>query len=92
MRRSARRPVTPAAAEPAPPGASAPPPRAWQGVLYRPGQAGGAEVRRLFDFAGAWAPPPGPAELVWIEGAGHNTTYEVGGRRYREKFWAFVAR
>jgi hypothetical protein len=65
MRRSARRPVTSAAAEPAPPGASAPPPRAWQGVLYRPGQAGGVEVRRLFDFAGAWAPPPGPDELVW---------------------------
>src|SRR5438552_5421031 len=35
---------------------------------------------------------PGPVELVWIEGAGHNTTYQVGGRRYREKFWAFVAR
>ena len=35
---------------------------------------------------------PGPVELVWIEGAGHNSTYEVGGRRYREKFWAFVAK
>ena len=35
---------------------------------------------------------PGPVELVWIEGAGHNATYEVGGRRYRERFWAFVAR
>ncbi|OLE01274.1 MAG: hypothetical protein AUI36_44110 [Cyanobacteria bacterium 13_1_40CM_2_61_4] len=35
---------------------------------------------------------PGPVELVWIEGAGHNTTYEVGGRRYRDKLWAFVAR
>jgi pimeloyl-ACP methyl ester carboxylesterase len=35
---------------------------------------------------------PGPVELVWIEGAGHNTTYDVGGRQYREKFWGFVAR
>ena len=34
---------------------------------------------------------PGPVELVWIEGAGHNSTYEVGGRRYREKLWEFVA-
>ena len=35
---------------------------------------------------------PGPVELVWIEGAGHNTTYEVGGARYREKLWSFLAR
>ena len=34
---------------------------------------------------------PGPVELVWIEGAGHNTTYEVGGHYYRDKLWAFVA-
>ena len=34
---------------------------------------------------------PGPVELVWIEGAGHNTTYEVGGKRYRQKLWDFVA-
>jgi len=34
---------------------------------------------------------PGPVELVWIEGAGHNTTYEVGGHRYRDKLWDFVA-
>jgi pimeloyl-ACP methyl ester carboxylesterase len=34
---------------------------------------------------------PGPVELVWIRGAGHNTTYEVGGKRYRERLWAFVA-
>ena len=33
---------------------------------------------------------PGPVELVWIEGAGHNTTYEVGGKKYREKLWQFV--
>jgi len=34
---------------------------------------------------------PGPVELVWIEGAGHNSTYEVGGRRYRDKLWEFIA-
>jgi uncharacterized protein len=34
---------------------------------------------------------PGPVELVWIRGAGHNTTYEVGGKVYRERLWAFVA-
>lgn len=33
---------------------------------------------------------PGPTELVLIEGAGHNETYEVGGRAYREKLWSFV--
>lgn len=34
---------------------------------------------------------PGPVELVLIEGAGHNETYELGGRRYREKMWEFVS-
>lgn len=32
----------------------------------------------------------GRTELVWIEGAGHNETYEVGGKAYREKLWEFV--
>ena len=32
-----------------------------------------------------------PAEVVLIHGAGHNDTYDVGGRAYRDKFWAFVA-
>jgi hypothetical protein len=39
-------------------------------VQYRPGQTGGAEARKLFDFAGAWAPPAGPGELVWEALAG----------------------
>jgi hypothetical protein len=30
------------------------------------------------------------AELVLISGAGHNETYAVGGRAYRDKLWAFV--
>ncbi len=34
-------------------------------MQYRPSQAGAAEVRRLFDFAGAWTPPPGPQEFAW---------------------------
>ena len=33
---------------------------------------------------------PGPTELVLIEGAGHNETYDVGGRAYRDKLWEFV--
>src|SRR5437660_1099771 len=32
----------------------------------------------------------GPVELVLIHGAGHNDTYDVGGRAYRDKVWAFV--
>jgi fermentation-respiration switch protein FrsA (DUF1100 family) len=33
---------------------------------------------------------PGPVEFVMIEGAGHNETYEVGGKVYREKVARFV--
>lgn len=32
----------------------------------------------------------GPVEFVMIEGAGHNDTYDVGGKTYREKLAAFV--
>lgn len=38
------------------------------------------------------AAAPQPAEVVLIHGAGHNDTYDVGGKAYRDKFWAFVAR
>jgi fermentation-respiration switch protein FrsA (DUF1100 family) len=33
---------------------------------------------------------PGPKEFVMIEGAGHNETYDVGGRAYRDKLAQFV--
>src|SRR5437867_7770946 len=33
----------------------------------------------------------GPVEVVLIHGAGHNDTYDIGGREYREKLWEFVA-
>jgi hypothetical protein len=33
----------------------------------------------------------GPAEVVLIHGAGHNDTYAIGGRAYRDKMWGFVA-
>ena len=36
------------------------------------------------------AAAPGPAEFVMIEGAGHNETYDVGWRAYRDKLAAFV--
>lgn len=36
------------------------------------------------------AAAPGPVELVLIQGSGHNDTYDVGGRQYRDKLWAFV--
>ncbi|PYO27820.1 MAG: hypothetical protein DMD73_07835 [Gemmatimonadetes bacterium] len=32
----------------------------------------------------------GPVELVLIHGAGHNDTYDIGGRVYRDKLWAFI--
>ena len=32
----------------------------------------------------------GPVEFVMIEGAGHNDTYDLGGKNYRDKLAAFV--
>jgi len=32
----------------------------------------------------------GPVEVVLIHGAGHNETYDVGGRAYRDKMWQFI--
>lgn len=36
------------------------------------------------------AAAPGPVEFVMIEGAGHNETYDVGGKAYRDKLAQFV--
>ena len=36
------------------------------------------------------AAAPGPVEVVLIQNAGHNDTYDVGGDQYRDKLWAFV--
>ena len=36
------------------------------------------------------AAAPGPVQFVSIEGAGHNDTYALGGRAYREKMWEFI--
>src|SRR5438309_3307398 len=33
----------------------------------------------------------GPVEFVLVEGSGHNETYDLGGKQYRDKVWAFVA-
>jgi fermentation-respiration switch protein FrsA (DUF1100 family) len=33
---------------------------------------------------------PGPVELVLIDGAGHNETYDRGGIAYRDKVWEFL--
>ena len=33
----------------------------------------------------------GPVKVVLIHGSGHNDTYDIGGRAYREKLWKFVA-
>lgn len=38
------------------------------------------------------AAAPGPVEVVVIHGAGHNDTYDIGGRAYRDKLWGFVGR
>ena len=34
----------------------------------------------------------GPVEVVLIHGAGHNDTYTIGGREYRDKLWGFIQR
>jgi hypothetical protein len=34
----------------------------------------------------------GPVELLSIEHAGHNDTYDVGGEAYRDRVWSFVRR
>src|SRR5881296_159892 len=34
----------------------------------------------------------GPVEVVLIHGAGHNDTYDIGGRAYRDKLWQFLGR
>lgn len=62
MSRSARRPVPGPAAEPATRDLE---PRTWQGVSFGPCQAGAAEVRALFKYAGAFIPEPAPAEVAW---------------------------
>lgn len=36
------------------------------------------------------AAAPGPVEFVMIEGAGHNETYEMGGKSYQQKLAAFI--
>jgi uncharacterized protein len=36
------------------------------------------------------AAAPAGAELVLIEGAGHNETYALGGRAYRDRLWRFI--
>jgi len=33
----------------------------------------------------------GPVEVVLIQGSDHNSTYDLGGKNYRDKVWAFVA-
>ncbi|MBI4501870.1 MAG: alpha/beta hydrolase [Gemmatimonadetes bacterium] len=33
----------------------------------------------------------GKGELVRIEGAGHNETYDIGDEQYRQRMWAFLA-
>lgn len=38
------------------------------------------------------AAAPEPVELMAIEGAGHNETYDVGGNAYRDRLWSFVRR
>jgi len=34
----------------------------------------------------------GPVEVVLIHGSGHNDTYDIGGRSYRDKVWEFIGR
>ena len=73
MRRAARRPAARPIAAPAP---GALEPRTWQGITYRPCQAGASGVRALFSYAGAFAPALEPRELAWEAEAGDRL---VGG-------------
>src|SRR5205814_10567686 len=41
----------------------------------------------LFRSREVAAAAAGPVELVLIHGAGHNETYDRGGRQYRDKLW-----
>src|SRR5207302_9675433 len=34
----------------------------------------------------------GPVEVVLIHGAGHNDTYDIGGRSYRRQMWRLLGR
>jgi fermentation-respiration switch protein FrsA (DUF1100 family) len=34
----------------------------------------------------------GPVEVVLIHRSGHNDTYDIGGRAYRDKMWEFIGR
>ncbi len=34
----------------------------------------------------------GPVEVVLIHRSGHNDTYDIGGRSYRDKMWQFIGR
>src|SRR6266446_7174919 len=36
------------------------------------------------------AAAPGTVEIVLLHGSGHNDTYDIGGRAYRDKMWAFI--
>jgi len=33
----------------------------------------------------------GPVEVVLIHGSGHNDTYDIGGRAYRDRMWDFIS-
>lgn len=39
--------------------------KSWDGISYGRLEAPAHEARELFRFAGAWAPPPSPAEVAW---------------------------
>jgi hypothetical protein len=66
-RRPGRRGGPRPAPGPGEPAAGTPQPaaRSWQGVTFRAASPGAVDLRRLFDFAGAPAPPASPGELAW---------------------------
>lgn len=73
-----RAPATP----PLAPFASPPAP---EGVLFEPLTERIDEARRLFSYAGAWAPPPAPGEVLWGASIGREADRRLIGALLLEK-------
>lgn len=53
--------------------------------MFEPLTARADEVRRLFSYVGAWAPPPAPGEAAWGAWVGRETDRKMIGALLLEK-------
>src|SRR5205823_4920185 len=60
---------------------------AYDALATRPG----VDPQRIYVYGRSLGSAAGPVKVVLIHGSGHNDTYDIGGRSYREKVWEFVA-